>query len=157
MTKCGDNLTLLHDSVVLKSGDSASDPARALTISVLNDNVVARPLVCRVRVAWAQGIADDPNGAFDLNIEPWNGNYETPDIWIDRPPVGTFDNPSESEGRPTGNGDKPQPMAVNKFTARINNQGTVDATNVKVTFYTVTPPGVGDNGNYCKYSKEFLN
>jgi len=141
-------ITLLHDSVVLKSGDSASDPARALTISVLNDNVVARPLVCRVRVAWAQGIADDPDGAFDLNIEPWNGNYETPDIWIDRPPVGTFDNPSDSEGRPTGNGDKPQPMAVNKFTARINNQGTVDATNVKVTFYTVTPPGVGDNGNW---------
>jgi len=141
-------ITLLHDPVVLKEGESAIDPERALTISVLDDNFVARPLVCRIRVAWAQGIADDPNGAFDLNIEPWNGNYETPDIWIDRPPYGTFDKPNDSQGRPTGNGDKPQPLAVNKYTARIHNQGTVDATNVNVTFYTVTPPGVGDNGNW---------
>jgi len=142
-------ITLLHDPIVLKKGDSAVDPARALTISVIDDNIVARPLVCRIRVAWAQGIADDPNGAFDLNIEPWNGNYESPDIWIDRPPYGTFDYTIDSEGRPTGNGDKPQPKAINKFTARVNNQGTVDATNVKVTFYTVTPPGVGDNGNWA--------
>ena len=141
-------ITVLHDPIVLKQGDSAVDPARALTISVLNDNVVARPLVCRVRVAWAQGIANDPNGAFDLNIEPWNGNCETPDIWVDRPPLNTFDNPNDAQGRPTGNGDKPKPLVVNKFTARIHNQGTVDATSVKVTFYTVTPPGVGDNGNW---------
>ncbi len=141
-------ITLLHDPVVLKQGDTAVDPARDLTITVLDDGVVARPLVCRVQVAWAQGIADDPNGAFDLSIEPWNGNYETPDIWVDRPPYGTFDNPNDAEGRPTGNGDKPQPGAINKFTARIHNQGTVDATNVTVTFYSVTPPGVGDNGNW---------
>jgi len=141
-------ITLLHDPIVLKQGDSAVDPARDLTITVLNDGVVARPLVCRVQVAWAQGIADDPNGAFDLNIEPWNGNYESPDIWVDRPPYGSFDNANDSQGRPTGNGDKPQPGAINKFTARIHNQGTVDATNVKVTFYSVTPPGVGDNGNW---------
>jgi hypothetical protein len=141
-------ITLLHDSVVLKQGDTAVDPARALTITVLNDGVVSRPLVCRVRVAWAQGIADDPNGAFDLSVEPWNSNYESPDIWIDRPPFGSFDNANDSQGRPTGNGDKPQPLANNNFTARIHNQGTVDATNVKVTFYTVTPPGVGDNGNW---------
>ncbi len=145
-------ITLLHDPVVLKQGDTAVDPARDLTITVLNDGVVSRPLVCRVRVAWAQGIADDPNGAFDLSIEPWNGNYETPDIWIDRPPFGTFDNPNDSQGRPTGNGDKPQPGAINKFTARVHNQGTVDATNVKVTFYSVTPPGVGDNGNWTPLS-----
>ncbi len=141
-------ITLLHDVVVLKNGDTAVDPARALTITVKNDSVVARPLVSRVEVAWAQGIADDPNGAFDLSVEPWNDNYETPDIWIDRPPYGTFDNANDAQGRPTGNGDKPQPLAINKFTARVHNQGTVDSTNVKVTFYTVTPPGVGDNGNW---------
>jgi M6 family metalloprotease-like protein len=142
-------ITLLHDPIVLKQGESAVDPARTLQISVLNNNVVARPLVCRLRVEWAQGIAADPNGAFDLSIDPWNSNYESPDIWLDRPPFGTFDNPKDTQGRPTGNGDKPQPLAINKFTARIENQGTVDTTNVKVIFYTVTPPGVGDNGNWA--------
>lgn len=141
-------ITLLHDPVVLKQGDRAVDPARDLTITVLNDGVVSRPLVCKLRVAWAQGIANDPNGAFDLSIEPWNGNFETPDIWIDRPPFGIFDNPTDAQGRPTGNGDKPQPNKINKFTARVHNQGTVDVNNVDVTFYTVSPPGVGDNGNW---------
>lgn len=141
-------ITLLHDPTVLHTNDTAVDPARALTITVLDDAVVNRPLVCRVRVAWAQGIADDPNGAFDLNVTPWDSSCTTPDIWIDRDPQGTFDKPKDSEGRPEGNGDKPKPGQVNKFIARIHNSGTVAASNVKVTFYAVEPPGVGDNGNW---------
>ena len=141
-------ITLLHDSVVLRAGESAIDPARDLTISVEDDSVVARPLVCRVRVGWAQNIADVPDGTFDLQIEPWDSDWQTPDIWVDRQPFGTFDNATDSEGRPTGNGDKPREDEINRLCARIHNQGVDRADNVEVTFYAVEPPGVGDNGNW---------
>lgn len=142
-------ITLLHDEIVLKKNDAAIDPARDLTITVVDDAVINRPLVCRVRVAWAQGIADDPNGAFDLNLTPWDGTFTTPDIWVDRNPLGTFDKPKDPAGRPTLNGDKPKPGEINKIMARINCSGTVGATSAKVTFYSVEPPGVGDNGNWA--------
>ena len=142
-------ITLLHDPVVLKQGDEATDPARDLTISVLNDGVANRPLVSRVRIAWAQGIADDPNGAFNLHIDPWDGSYQTPDIWVDRQPFGSFDQTLDSQGRPQGNGDKPRPNEINHLWARIHCDGTVGADNVRVTFYAVDPPGVGDNGNWA--------
>lgn len=141
-------ITLLHDPVVLFGNDTAVDPARALTISVLDDGVVSRPLVCRVRVAWAQGVADDPKGAFDLSLAPWDRTYTTPDIWVDRLKYGVFDKTSDADGRPQLNGDKPKPGEVNKVYARIHVSGTVGATNAKVTFYVVEPPGVGDNGNW---------
>jgi hypothetical protein len=142
-------ITLLHDPHVLKQGDSAIDPARSLKITVLNDHVVNRPLVCRVVIEWAQGIADDPNGAFDLWIEGWDGNWQTPDIWVDRMPYGTFDQPLDANSRPLLNGDKPRPNEINKLWGRIHCDGTVGATDVQVTFYTVEPPGVGDNGNWA--------
>jgi hypothetical protein len=142
-------LTLLHDPHVLKQGEIATDPARTLRISVVNDNVVSRPLVCRVRVEWAQGIADDPNGAFDLRVEPWDSNYQTPDVWVDRVPFGTFDQPKDASGRPGGNGDKPRPNETNHIWGRVHCDGTVPAQNVRVTFYAVEPPGVGDNGNWA--------
>ncbi len=142
-------ITLLHGPHVLKEGATAIDPARALKITVVDDQVVTRPLVCRVRVEWAQGIADDPNGAFDLRIEPWDSEWQTPDIWIDRVPFGVYDQPLDTEGRPEGNGDKPRPEEINLFWARIHCDGTVAANNVKVTFYSVEPPGVGDNGNWA--------
>ena len=142
-------VTLLHDVRVLKQGGVATDPARALTITVTNDHVVNRPLVCRVRVAWAQGNADDPNGAFDLRVEPWDGSYQTPDIWVDRAPYGAYDQPRDSANRPQGNGDKPRPGEVNLLWARVHNDGAVDASNVRLTYYVVEPPGVGDNGNWA--------
>jgi hypothetical protein len=141
-------ITLLHDNRVLISGDTAEDPARALTISVVNDNVQARPQVCRVKFEWAQTVADDPNGAFDLDVEPWDTSYQTPDIWVDRDPFGSFDNALDSAGRPLGNGDRPRVGHVNQFIARVHVSGASGATNVKVTHYAVTPPGVGDNGNW---------
>ena len=141
-------ITLMHDNRVLLTGETAEDPARALRIIVQNDAVQARPLVCRVRVEWAQTVADDPNGAFDLRIEPWDSTYTTPDIWVDRDPFGSFDNALDSQGRPLSNGDRPRVNKINHVIARVHVSGAMGASNVKVTHYAVTPPGVGDNGNW---------
>ena len=112
-------ITLMHDDRVQLNGDTIEDPARTLKISVVDDAVQVRPLVCKVRIEWANTIANDPNGAFDVNVEPWDGNYQSPDIWVDRHPIGTFDNALDAEGRPTANGDKPWVNHVNQFTARV--------------------------------------
>ncbi|NMO88378.1 IPT/TIG domain-containing protein [Actinomycetospora sp. TBRC 11914] len=149
-------LSLLHTPEVLGAGGTAEDPARALKITVLDDSVQARPLVCRVRVEWAQTVADDPTGAFDLRIEPWDSAFQSPDIWVDRNPFGTFDKPSDSEGRPTGNGDKPQVAKINHVVSRVRVSGALGASNVKVTHYAVTPPGVGDNGNWAPISVQTI-
>lgn len=141
-------LTLMHDNRVQVTDDVIEDPARALRITVLDDSVQARPLVCRVRVEWAQTVADDPNGSFDLRVEPWDSHYQSPDIWVDREPIGSFDNSIDGEGRPKGNGDKPWVEHINQFTARVHVSGAMGASDVKVTFYAVSPPGVGDNGNW---------
>jgi len=149
-------ITLMHPNQVLLAGDFVDDPARALRIAVVSDNLQARPLVCKVRVEWAQTIADDPNGSFDLNVTPWDSNWQSPDIWIDRAPFGTFDQPKDAQGRPQGNGDKPKVLEINKFTARVNVSGAMGASNVKLTFYSVFPPGVGDNGNWTPISVQNL-
>jgi hypothetical protein len=141
-------ISLMHDDRVQIQGDIVEDPARALRITVLDDSVQARPLVCRVRVEWAQIVVDDPNGAFDLNVEPWDSNWQSPDIWVDRDPIGIFDNASDAQGRPTGNGDRPWVNHINQFTARVHVSGAMGASNVKITFYAITPPGIGDNGNW---------
>ena len=142
-------ITLLHDERVLKKNQTAEDPARALKITVVDDNVQARPQVCKVKIEWAQTIGDTPGGTFDLNVEPWDSDYQSPDVWVDRAPFGTFDNANDSEGRPKGNGDKPRPLEVNHFHARIHVSGADAASNVKATFYAIFPPGVGDNGNWA--------
>lgn len=142
-------ITLMHANQVLLTGESAEDPARALRITVENDAVQARPLVCRVRVEWAQTVVNDPNGAFDLRIEPWDSSYTTPDIWVDRAPFGSFDSALDSQGRPLGAGDRPRVERINKIIARVHVSGAIGANNVKVTHYAVTPPGVGDNGNWA--------
>jgi len=150
-------ITLLHDEVVLKDGETAVDPARDLTITVEDDGVVNRPLVCSVKVEWAQEISDDPDGRFDLNLEPWDSNWQTPDIWVDRDPYNSFDQANDSEGRPQGNGDKPRPAEINRFYTRVHNDGADAASNVKVTFYSVEPPGVGDNGNWSPIKTENIS
>jgi hypothetical protein len=149
-------ITLLHPNQVLSIGEGVEDPARALKITVLDDNVQARPQVCRVRVEWAQTIVGDPNGSFDLSVTPWDSNWQSPDMWIDRSPYGTYDNPVDAQGRPTGNGDKPRPMQVNRFYARVNVSGAQGTTNVLTTFYAITPPGVGDNGNWAPISQKTI-
>lgn len=150
-------ITLLHDTRVLKQGETAVDPARDLTISVTDDGVVNRPLVCEVSVEWAQDIDPDPDGTFDLNLEPWDDSWQTPDIWVDRDPYGEFDKADDSQGRPKGNGDKPRPNEINRYTTRVHNDGADDASDVQVTFYSVEPPGVGDNGNWAPLETETLS
>jgi len=142
-------IALLHDSHVLRQGEVAVDPARDVRITVVNEAVVARPLVCRVRVEWAQTRVDDPDGAFDLWVAPWDGAYQTPDIWVDRQPFGAFDQGLDAEGRPLGNGDRPRPLQVNRLVARVHNDGELAASAVRVTLYAITPPGVGDNGSWA--------
>lgn len=150
-------VTLLNPTTnILATGDTASDPARALTITVLDDNVAASPRVCSVRVEWAEAISDDPSGAFDLRVDPWDSNYQTPDIWVDRMPFGSFDQPNDSQGRPQGNGDKPRPKEINHLIGRVHCDGAAAATNVRVTFYAVDPPGVGDNGNWTPLSTKVV-
>lgn len=140
-------ITLLHESRVLKTGDVVTDPLRSIKISVVNDNVVARPQVCRVRVEWAQTITDDPKGKFDLSVTKWDSKYQSDDIWVDRNPWGTYDH-ADASGNPVDNGDKPRPKEINHFWGRVHNSGQIDATNVRLAFYAVEPPGVGDNGNW---------
>jgi hypothetical protein len=149
-------ITLLHPNNVLRQNDTVDDPARALRITVVNDSVQSRPQVCRVRVEWAQTVADDPNGSFDLKVDPWDSSWQTPDIWVDRAPFGAFDNPNDAQGRPTGNGDSPRPMEVNHFHTRVHVTGAMGASNVKVTFYAVFPPGVGDNGNWAPIGSQTI-
>lgn len=142
-------ITLLQEQTrVMVTGDEAVDPLRTVRIVVVNDNVQATPRVCRVRIEWAQVITDTPGGDFDLRIEPWGPGWETQDIWIDRNPFGTYDN-TDAAGNPIGNGDAPRPLEINHFEARIRNDGSAVANNVKVTHYAVEPPGVGDNGNWA--------
>jgi hypothetical protein len=131
----------------LSVNQTAVDPARDIKITVLNDNVSNNPLICSVKIEWAQKISDDPSGLFDLRIDPWDYDCQTPDIWIHRNPFKAFAN-VDSEGRPIGNGDKPRPGEVNRFYARIHNDGEIDVSNAEVTFYSISPPGIGDNGNW---------
>lgn len=147
-------ITLLHDPTVLLTGGVATDPLRSLKVTVLNDQVSTNPLVCRVRIEWAQTIGDTPGGDFDLSITPWGPGYESVDIWIDRSPVGTFDF-TDAAGNPTGNGDEPRPLEINRFYARVRNTG-VAASNVRLTYYSVTPPGVGDNGTWTPLQTKVL-
>src|SRR5262249_15301029 len=45
-------------------------------------------------------------------------------------------------------GDEPRPLEINRFFGRVHCEGSVGATDVRVTFYAIDPPGVGDNGNW---------
>lgn len=147
-------ITLLHPLTnprVLRAGESAIDPARNLKITVLDDHVEERPLVCRVQVEWTEvggGVAGDVS----LWIQPWNEHYATPDIWIDRAPLGEFDCDDPALGLdPDGNKDRPRVDEANFFYGCVHCNGPagLEATDVRLTFYVVTPPGVGDNGNWA--------
>lgn len=145
-------ITLLQEpNRVLVTGEFVDDPLRTIRITVVDDNLQARPRVCRVRVEWAQDIADSPDGDFDLNIRPWGPGWETEDIWIDRMPFGSYDS-TDAVGNPTGNGDEPRPLEINRFCARVRNEGDQPANDVKVTHYAINPPGVGDNGSWSPLS-----
>ena len=142
-------ITLAHGPTVLRSGGTAVDPLRDLTIRVVDDAVQAWPLICKVAVEWAQNVPNDPAGKFDLRIENWDDHYQTPDVWVDRKQDGLYDQPKDAEGRPLGSGDKPLVLAKNDLWCRVHNDGSDAASDVQLTFYSTTPPGVGDNGSWA--------
>ncbi len=139
---------------VLDVGQQVVDAARGLSIHV-DELVQNRPAVYRVRVKWNQFIPGDPNGKFDLTITPWNTDeWETPDIWIDSQRNNSGATPiyEQFEGndntRPKLNGDRPWVKHDNTIMARIRNTGPEAASDVFVSVYTTSPPGIGDNGNW---------
>ena len=141
-------ITLLQSqTIALSAGDTAVDPLRTIKITVIDDSVQASPLVCRVRIEWAQPTSPTPGGTSDLWITPWGPGYWTPDIWIDREGDGTFDH-QDASGNPIEGGDIPQLGKIDYLEAKIRNQGSTDISNVVASFYVNTPPGIGDSGTW---------
>ena len=140
---------------VLDVGQQVVDAARGLSVHV-DELLQNRPAVYRVRVKWNQFIPGDPNGKFDLTITPWNTDeWDTPDIWIDSLRNNSGATPIYTQfadgdnTRPRLNGDRPWVKHDNTIMARIRNTGPQAATDVFVSIYTTTPPGIGDNGNWA--------
>lgn len=136
---------------VLGPGGRVVDASRNLIISV-DREIQADPLAYSVRVQWNQPIPENPDGAFDLAITPWDlTTYETPDIWIDSTRNGAgvyeFSEPGDPT-RPILNGDRPWVKHENKIKARVRNTGPVQVDDVYVTCYITSPPGIGDNGEW---------
>jgi len=139
-------LTLLHDVETQPEGAVIVDPARGLEISV-GSVTSTNPLRVEVTVAWAQAIADDPNGDFDLRLSQASKPWISDDIWVDREPWGVT--PETEGGKIVSSLEKPRPGEINRFYGQVLNSGPGDATNVKMTFYSISPPGVGDNGAWA--------
>lgn len=56
----------------------------------------------------------------------------------------------------TGNGDKPKPLEINHIWARVHCDGLTGAKDIRVTFYAVEPPNIGDNGNWAPHQTKIL-
>lgn len=137
---------------VLQPGQQVVDASRNLIISA-EELLGTSPVAYRVRVRWNQPIPDNPEGAFDLTITPWNTDtYETPDIWVDstrRNPAGSYEfhEPGDPT-RPILSGDRPWIGHDNTIHARIRNSGPQEVTDIWVSCYITRPPGIGDNGDW---------
>lgn len=139
----------------LDVGQEVVDAARGLTIHV-DQLVQNRPAVYRVRVTWNQPVVGDPSGQFDVTITPWTTDYwETIDVWVDSPRNNSgatiiYENHEPGDtSKPIRNGDRPWVHRVNQIYARIRNTGPMDVSDVYVTFYVNSPPGIGDNGDWA--------
>ena len=153
-------ITLLPPARMLQVGDRVDDPARTIQIRV-TDKLQERPAKYRVRVSWGTLPAADPNGQFDLRIDPWTPPpWESEDIWANNtkndetsPAKIIYENHEPGdESAPIGNGDPPWVGQDNTLMARIANDGMVDTPEpVRVTFYVNTPPGVGDDGTWAPF------
>ena len=141
-------ITLLHDPGTQDVGAVIEDPARALTIRV-NSVVQTNPLALSVTAEWAQTIADDVDGTFDLRLTQTSIPWVSDDIWVDRQPFGTIANETDGNGNIVATREKPRPGEINKLFAQVFNSGPDDTSNVKLTYYAITPPGVGDNGAWA--------
>jgi hypothetical protein len=139
---------------VLNVGESVVDAVRLLRIEAAAV-IQPDPLVYRVVVHWNEQPPPDPNGKFDLRIAPWSTDtWTTPDIWINSPrndQGATLIYESHEPGdetKPTLNGDRPWVKHQNTIFARVSNSGVQDATDVFVSAYVTSPPGIGDNGSW---------
>ena len=137
-------VTLLHDVGTQDVGAVIEDPARALRITV-NSVVQANPLALSVTAEWAQTIADDVDGTFDLRLTQTSVPWVSDDIWVDRQPWG-LTNETDGDGHIVATREKPRPGEINHLFGQVFNSGPDPTTNVRLTFYAISPPGVGDNG-----------
>lgn len=154
-------IQLLPPEGLYQIGDDFSDPARTINISVV-DRLADRPARYQVRVQWGVVPSEDPDGQFDLRIEPWGGpGWETVDIWVNSPKNDDTSTVPDTilyefheegdETKPVMNGDRPWVEHANTIFARVRNQGVQDINDVDVTFYVNTPPGIGDDGNWTPF------
>jgi hypothetical protein len=72
---------------------------------------------------------------------PWSSHA----IWVDHQPFESRYT-SQDDGSAPAARERPRPGEINHVCAQVFNSGPDDATDVKLTFYAVSPPGVGDNG-----------
>ena len=147
-------VTLLHDPETQDPGTTVVDPARAIEITI--DSVVSTtPLVVDLTVEWAQVIADDVDGTFDLFLTQGSKNWISDDIWVDRSPWGLMPE-TDASGNTVASIEKPRPGEINHLFGQVHNSGPDDATNVDLIFYAITPPGVGDNGAWAPITTETI-
>jgi M6 family metalloprotease-like protein len=92
---------------------------------------------------------DPPETQNDVWIHPHDGNWKSPDIWIDSPACNSGICGFDTDGGRTevDRGDKPQPNKVNRIYARIFNHGPATAHNVQVDFYVSEPWHAIDGGD----------
>lgn len=147
-------VSLLHDPVTQDTNAVIEDPERALTITVTGV-AQTNPLALNVSVAWAQVIADDVYGTFDLRLTQTCVPWVSDDIWVDRQPFGIA-NETDGNGNIVATREKPRPGEINHLFAQVFNSGPDDTTNVKLTYYAITPPGVGDNGAWAPIGQRTL-
>lgn len=147
-------VSLLHDPETQSQGAIIEDPARGLRITV-GSVVSSNPLTMNVTVEWAQTVADDPAGTFDLRLTQTSVAWVSDDIWVDRQPWGVT-NETDGDGHIVATREKPRPGEVNRLYGQVFNSGPEDVTNVRLTYYAITPPGVGDNGAWAPIAMRTL-
>jgi M6 family metalloprotease-like protein len=92
---------------------------------------------------------DPPEDQNDVWIHPHDGNWKSPDIWVDSPACNNgvcgFD--TDNGRTEVDRGDLPQPNVINRLYARIYNHGPGTAHNVRVDFFISEPHHAIDGGD----------
>ncbi|AXH96381.1 IPT/TIG domain-containing protein [Ornithinimicrobium avium] len=139
-------VTLLHDALTQSSGAVIEDPLRGLRITV-GAPTSTNPLVVDVGVEWAQTIGPNPAGTFDLEMSQSGASWVSDDVWVDRQPWGI--SPEQVDGSTVATLERPRPGETNRLYAQVRCTGADAAADVKMTYYAISPPGVGDNGAWA--------
>jgi hypothetical protein len=136
-------ITLSHPSSrsgprVLKKGEAALGDYN-LKITVLEDRVETDPQVCRVKVELDRSLIPAEPVFFDLRVEPQDGSWQSPSIWVDVPP---YTYPVAGQRPPIG--ERPKVGEPNRIWTRVYADGNRDVNNVQVRFYINSPHGTGN-------------